>query len=349
VDDSALMRRVISEIIQRDPHIQVVGTAMDGIFALQKIEELNPQVVTLDLEMPRMNGIEALQIITRKYRVPVIIVSGCSTESASLTCKALLQGAFDFVAKPRQAASDHMEDIAQELISKIKVAAERGVPVAPLEPSPAPPYAEKAARVDRTRFASVVAIGVSTGGPSALLQVLSGLPPDFPGTILIVQHMVEGFTEMFARRLNECCAIDVGEAQPADPLLAGRALICPGNRHLKVRRLPRGGLAVLAQDEPVNGHRPSADVLFRSVAQEFGGSAVGVLMTGMGEDGAEGLGELKRAGGMTIVQNEESCVVFGMPKAAIDRGHASRVLPLEALAGAIQAHCAFLEGAAVLR
>jgi two-component system chemotaxis response regulator CheB len=185
----------------------------------------------------------------------------------------------------------------------------------------------------------VVAIGVSTGGPNALQYVLSQFPPDFPGTILVVQHMPDGFTDMFARRLDEICAIQVKHAQSGDLLCAGRALICPGNRHIKVKRLPLGDVAVLNDEPRVNGHRPSADVLFRSVAEEFGSQSLAVLMTGMGDDGAEGMGAVKAAGGMTIAQNEESCVVFGMPKAAIDRGYALRVVPLDAMASTLQVQC----------
>jgi two-component system chemotaxis response regulator CheB len=178
----------------------------------------------------------------------------------------------------------------------------------------------------------IVAIGISTGGPNALQYVLSQIPADFPASILIVQHMPEGFTEMFAKRLDECCAIEVQEARSGDLLVAGRVLICPGNRHIMVRRMPRGDMAVLSDGPPVNGHRPSADVLFHSVAQQFGLTAVGLLMTGMGEDGAEGLGALKAAGGVTIAQSEDTCVVSGMPRAAISKGYTDKVIPLEGIA-----------------
>jgi two-component system chemotaxis response regulator CheB len=232
-----------------------------------------------------------------------------------------------------------MPQIAQELITKIKAAAQsRGVKVRPV-----PEILTRAQKVlpDTSKPVSrVVAIGVSTGGPHALQYVLSQLPGDFPGSILVVQHMPEGFTEMFARRLDEICAIGIKEAQSGDLLLAGRALICPGSRHLKVKRLPLGDVAVLSDDPRVNGHRPSVDVLFRSVAEEFGSRSLAVLMTGMGDDGAQGMGEVKAAGGMTIAQSEDSCVVFGMPKAAIDRGYAIRVVGLDVLANTLQAQCA---------
>jgi two-component system chemotaxis response regulator CheB len=186
----------------------------------------------------------------------------------------------------------------------------------------------------------VIAIGISTGGPNSLQYVLSQLPADFPAAIVVVQHMPEGFTELFARRLDECCAVDVKEAQTGDLLLAGRVLISPGNKHLKVRRMPQASVAILNDDPAVNGHRPSADVLFYSVAAEFGSDSLGVLMTGMGEDGAEGLGAMRRAGALTIAQDEQSSVVFGMPRAAIERGHAARVVSLDAMANTLQVNCA---------
>ncbi len=337
VDDSALMRKLIPQILATDDSIQVVGTAMDGNFGLKKIEELHPQVITLDLEMPGMGGLDMLKEIMRRHRLPVIVVSSHSTQGASVTLKALSMGAFDFVAKPSD-VSANMPEIAAELISKIKAAAQsRGIVYRPLQAGP-PPSA-KATPNQRQRPNRVVAIGASTGGPHALHYLLSQLPRDFPGTILIVQHMPESFTEMFSRRLEEVSAISVKEAQSGDLLLAGRALVCPGSRHLKVKRLPLGDVAVLADEPPVNGHRPSVDVLFQSVADEFGSESVAVLMTGMGDDGARGMGYIKAGGGITIAQNEESCVVFGMPRAAIERGYASRVVALEVLAHTIMAQC----------
>lgn len=340
VDDSALMRKLIPQILARDSGIEVVGTAMDGAFGLKKIEELKPDVVTLDLEMPRMDGMEALRHITRRMRVPVIVVSALSTEGAHATFKALALGAFDFVAKPRDAASVHMDEIAQDLIAKIKVAASTKIRTAPEPPSfGEAPKAAKPIFRPRQEPTKVVAIGISTGGPNALQYFLGKLPGDFPGSIVVVQHMPVGFTQMFAHRLNESCSIDVKEAQSGDLLVAGRALICPGDRHIKVRRMPLGNAVVLADDARVNGHRPSVDILFRSVAAEFGSRGIGVLMTGMGEDGAAGLGLIKNAGGLTIAQSEETCTVFGMPKAAIERGFAMRIVPLDMLANTLSNQC----------
>jgi two-component system chemotaxis response regulator CheB len=233
-----------------------------------------------------------------------------------------------------------MQESARELIAKIKAAAQsRGIQIGPPEEVPQPALRPKAKSADLRQPTKLVAIGVSTGGPQSLEYLLSQLPHDFPGTIVVVQHMPEGFTEMFARRLDECCSLRVKEAQSGDLLQAGRVLICPGSRHLKVRRLPLGDIAILSDDPRVNGHRPSADVLFKSVAEEFGDRSLGVIMTGMGDDGAQGLGLIKAAGGITIAQSEQSCVVFGMPKAAIERGHAMRVVDLDAMANALQAQC----------
>lgn len=337
VDDSALMRKLIPQILQSDASIQVVGTAMDGNFGLKKIEEVNPQVVTLDLDMPGMGGLDMLKEIMLRHPVPVIVVSAHSTQGASVTLQALSMGAFDFVAKPID-VSANMPEIARELIAKIKAAAQsRRVTIS--QPLEAQKQLPKTAPQPRTKATRIVAIGISTGGPQALQYLLPQLPKNFPGSIVIVQHMPLGFTEMFSRRLEDICSISVKEAQSGDLLVAGRALICPGNRHMKVKRLPMGDVAVLNDEPRVNGHRPSVDVLFKSVAEEFGDKSIAALMTGMGEDGAQGLGMVKAAGGMTIAQSEESCVVFGMPKAAIERGYALRVLPLDALANTLQAQC----------
>lgn len=345
IDDSALMRKMITQMLARDISIEVVGTAMDGTFGLKKIEELRPDVVTLDLEMPQMDGIETLKHIMKRGPTPVIVVSSHSTKGATETFKALQWGAFDFVAKPQENAGMTMETIADELVAKVKAAdasRKSKSAVAPVvsdrlqdaRKRPRPPASA------RTLPSKIVAIGISTGGPNALLYLLSQLPADFPGTILIVQHMPQGFTQMFADRLADSCAIEVKEAQSGDMLLAGRALICPGNRHMRVRRMPLGDVVVLSDDDRVNGHRPSADILFRSVAQEFGSKTLALIMTGMGEDGAEGIGAVKESGGLAVAQDEASSVVFGMPKVAIERGHVNRVVALDLLPNLLQVHCA---------
>lgn len=332
VDDSALMRKMIPQILSRDPAIEVVGTAMDGIFALKKIAELKPDVITLDVDMPRMDGLETLRIIVGDFGIPTIMVSSLTLKNADLTFRALNLGAFDFVAKPKDAISIHITEIGEELVAKVRAAAGSvGARLrAPKYQPPAAPPVKREGVLPRSRTEKILAIGISTGGPNVLSYLLPQIPLDFPASILIVQHMPVGFTEMFANRLNSCCAIEVKEARDGDLVFPGRALIAPGNRHLKIKRLPLGTIAVLSDTPAVSGHRPSADVLFHSVALEYGKSAVGLIMTGMGADGAAGIGEIKAKGGLTLAQDEASCVVFGMPKVAIEMNHIAKVLPLDA-------------------
>ena len=338
VDDSALMRKLIPQLLQGDPSIEVVGTAMDGLLGLKKIADLRPDVVTLDLEMPRMDGLDMLREIVRKYAIPVIVVSSHTSKGAYSTLNALSRGAFDFVAKPTDSSKGGLELIAKELAVKIKVAAISGPPKQtfniPAPPPPAPKPQSTEARPTRT-----MAIGVSTGGPNALHYLCSQLPADFAGCLLIVQHMPEGFTGMFARRLNECSPIHVTEALSGDFLRPGRAFVCPGNRHMKIRRTSLGDMIVLVDQAPVNGHRPSVDVLFHAVAKELGKQSAAVLMTGMGDDGAAGMRAVQEAGGVTVAQSLESCVVDSMPRAAIEAGYASRIVPLDALPSILQILC----------
>jgi two-component system chemotaxis response regulator CheB len=337
VDDSALMRKMVPLILSSDPDIEVVGTAMDGIFALKKIKDLSPDVITLDVNMPRMDGIETLRHIMEDFGIPTLIVSSLTEKDAGLTLQALEAGAFDFVTKPQDAISIHIKDIGYEIIEKVKAAYDN--PGAKLKIKKVKPSGEakqpavirrEAQRVFKGKPpGEVLAIGVSTGGPNALSYLLPQLPGDFPAAIVIVQHMPAGFTDMFAKRLNTICQIEVKEAMDGDLLSEGRALIAPGDRHLKIKRSPLGAVAVLSNAHPVSGHRPSADVLFHSAASEYGGRATGLIMTGMGSDGAEGIGEIMANGGLSIAQNEESCVVFGMPKAAIEKRYIKRIVSLE--------------------
>ncbi len=339
VDDSALMRKLIPQTLLRDASIEVVGTAMDGLMGLKRIEDLQPDVVTLDLEMPRMDGMEMLRQITRKHHIPVIVFSAHTEEGADSTLRALSLGAFDFVTKPQEAASGNLEHVAWELASKIKAAAASGAPKMIITEAVAR-QGERKILVQPRRAPHVVGIGVSTGGPNALQYLFSQLPENFPGCLLVVQHMPEGFTEKFARRLDESSPIAVKEAQSGDLLLGGRALICPGNRHMKVHRMERGDVAMLVDGSPVRGHRPSVDVLFQSLAQAFRAEAKAVIMTGMGDDGVAGLGAVREAGGFTIAQSPDTCVVDSMPRAAIDRRFAMRVVSLDRLAGVLQGICA---------
>ena len=330
VDDSALMRKLISDILSKDPAIEVVTTAMDGLFALKKIPQVKPDVITLDLDMPRMDGLTALRYIVHDHQIPVILVSSLTTTGGNLALEGLAIGAVDFVTKPADAISAHIQEIARELIQKVKVASTvtvGRVPHAALPPPAPEQVLEKRSRSEV--LTKIVAIGISTGGPNAISMILPQLPADFGAAILIVQHMPEGFTHMFAGRLNQSCRIRVKEAGEGDRIEPGLALIAPGNRHLKIAKLNKRGVAVLSASPAVNGHRPSADVLFDSVSKEFGKETIGLLMTGMGEDGARGLGRIRAAGGYTMAQDEESSVVFGMPKVAIEMGHADEIVSLD--------------------
>jgi two-component system chemotaxis response regulator CheB len=344
VDDSALMRKLIPALLEQDRNIHVVGTAMDGAFALTKIQELRPDAVTLDLEMPRMDGIETLREITRHYQLPVVVVSAHTREGAAATFKALHMGAFDFVAKPKDVLELGIQTIATELIGKIKAAV--------ASPMCRRPVVQVAASAPKSALkhpvgpaSKVVVVGLSTGGPNTLEALLSQLPADFPAAILVVQHMPTGFTETFARRLNQSCSLEVKEAQSGDLIATNRVLICPGGFHMRIRRMPLGDIVVISGDATVNSHRPSVDVLFRSAAQEFGANAIGLLMTGMGEDGAEGMGALQAAGALTIAQDEASSIVFGMPRAAIERGYANYVVGLNHISETLVAHCGQSRGA----
>jgi two-component system chemotaxis response regulator CheB len=333
VDDSALMRKMLSQILRTDPGIEVIDTAMDGVFALTKIEKLRPDVITLDVDMPRMNGIETLKHIVEEFGIPTIIVSSMANRNAEMTLKALELGAFDFILKPQSAISVHIQDIAVEIISKVRAAAENPIARLKIKKVPEPLDRQQKKPLEQAGSPeSLLAIGISTGGPNALSYLLPLLPKNFPAGILIVQHMPEGFTGMFASRLNSISEIEVKEARDGDLVLPGRALIAPGNQHLKIKRLPLGTIAVLSNAAPVNGHKPSADVLFRSAVREYGAKVTGLIMTGMGNDGAQGMAEISRSGGCTIAQEEKSCVVFGMPKAAIELGVINQIVTLEEIA-----------------
>ncbi len=337
VDDSAVVRQVLGGLLSDDPGLRV-ETASDPLIAMERMKRRRPDVIVLDLEMPRMDGMTFLRKLMGEDPIPVVVCSSLVGDG-STAMDALAEGAVDVIAKPKIGVKDFLEEAAQLLIDTVRAASQaqvlrrlRGRTSLPagstvpgvLRPSarPAPEY--------------IVAIGASTGGTDALHQLLAALPKNSPA-LLVVQHMPEGFTSAFARHLDKTCAIDVKEAATGDAVVPGRALIARGNHHLQViRRGPRFEVEV-AIGALVNRHRPSVDVLFRSVAKASGKRAIGVLLTGMGSDGAEGLLEMRRAGARTIAQDASSSVVFGMPKAAIDRGAASRVLPLESIAAALLA------------
>ena len=330
VDDSALMRKMIPMIISTDKNIEVIGTAMDGDFALKKIPDLRPDVITLDMDMPRMDGLTTLSVIVKEYRIPVILVSSLTKQGAEITLKGLEIGAFDFVPKPHDAISVHISKISQELIGKI-IAASRWSRPNFREPIPAKnkPLLRAAAPLMSPAPDYVVAIGISTGGPQTLAEILPLLPADFPAGIVIVQHMPEGFTDLFAKRLDTLCNIRVKEAVSGDIVSAGKAFIAPGGKHLKVKKTDFGIMTVISQTPSDSNHKPSATVLFRSVAEEFGNKAIGIIMTGMGDDGVEGLGEIQRKGGVTIAQDEKTSIIYGMPKVAVEKGFVDVVLGLD--------------------
>jgi two-component system, chemotaxis family, protein-glutamate methylesterase/glutaminase len=332
VDDSAVMRKLLSTALARDRDIEVVATAMDGLMALHKVARFRPDVITLDLEMPGMDGLEVLRQLQDLHDAPVLVVSAHTGEGAAITVSALSLGAVDVVTKPRALETAGLQRMVAELMTKVKAVAGRRW----RRPRAAAPLAPPRRIAPSTgAAAAVVAIGVSTGGPAALAHLLPRLPVDLPAAFVVVQHMPEGFTAMLAHRLDQSCALEVLEARNGDLLAPGRLLLAPGGRHLRVRQTFRGPVATVAAGPEVCGHCPSADVLFRSVAETFGSRAIGVLLTGMGEDGAAGLMSIRAACGYTLAQDEESCVVFGMPKVAILRGAASEVVPLERMADAI--------------
>lgn len=331
VDDSAVMRKLIPRILNEDKEIEVVATAMDGDFAIRKIEQLRPDVVTLDVDMPRMDGISTLNHIMSKFRIPVLMLSSLTTRGASLTLKALEIGAVDFICKPR--SPSRIGEMAEELISKVKAAARSNL-VSTADLPAAMPLAVKPAPMFSVRDGAdkVLAIGASSGGPNALRYLLPKIPADFGTGIVVVQHMPESFTAIMAKWLDQICQVEVREARDRDVVAPGRVLIAPGNIHIKIKKTAVGGMVLLESGKPVGGHMPSVDVFFKSVAAEYGRHATGLIMTGMGTDGAEGIGEIKKAGGLTLAQDRESCAVFGMPRAAIEKGNIDRVVPLSELA-----------------
>ena len=328
VDDSALMRKLLAEILSRDPELEVIGAAADPFVAREKILRLQPDVITLDVEMPRMDGITFLEKLMRAHPMPVVMVSSLTERGCEATLRALELGATDFVTKPKLDIQAGTLDLAEELIEKVKAAAAvRLRPVrrpAVANPAPAP----RASALQFKTTHKVLAIGASTGGTEAIREVLAAMPPDAPG-IVMVQHMPERFTTSFAERLDHLSRIRVKEAADGDRILPGHALLAPGNFHMEVVRSGAEWRVRVFAADPVNRHRPSVDVLFHSCARELGRNVVGVILTGMGADGARGLAAMKSAGAHTIAQDEASCVVFGMPKEAIAAGGATEVLPLD--------------------
>ncbi|GAB2798101.1 chemotaxis response regulator protein-glutamate methylesterase [Halomonas shantousis] len=325
VDDSALIRDLMSEIINSQPDMEVVATAPDPLVARDLIKRTNPDVLTLDVEMPRMDGLDFLERLMRLRPMPVVMVSSLTQKGSEITLRALELGAVDFVAKPEIGIRDGMREYTQLIADKIRVAA-RSRPRTLRRDTQAPVSLPQ--NVPLLSSEKLIIIGASTGGTEAIRSVLEPLPANSPA-ILITQHMPGGFTRSFAERLNRLCRITVKEAEDGERVLPGHAYIAPGDHHLKLARSGANYVVRLDDGPPVNRHRPSVDVLFHSAAQSAGRNAVGVILTGMGKDGAAGLLEMRQAGAHTLAQDEESCVVFGMPREAIALGGAVEVASLE--------------------
>ena len=356
VDDSALMRNLISRIIETTPGLRVADKAMNGIFALQKIPRCNPDIIVLDIEMPGMNGIEFLKERRKLgFDIPVVILSSVAKKGAQITMEALALGAADFITKPSGSVSSDIHTVAAELGRLLLVWGTQyqrtkgrtplqydfEAPERMFEPMPA-----LEARAARTRSSrpeppkpvrpggaiELIAIGISTGGPNALRDVFAKIDADLPQPIVVVQHMPPGFTEEFAKSLDRICPLDVKEAADGDLVRPGRILIAPGDRHIEIEKRPLGAIARLSEAPPMNGHRPSADVLFASVARQYQNRALGVIMTGMGRDGARELGSILKEGGYTLGQDEASSIVYGMPKVAYELGHVQKQVALNDMA-----------------
>ncbi|MBA7561225.1 Protein-glutamate methylesterase/protein-glutamine glutaminase [subsurface metagenome] len=362
VDDSALIRNLVSRMFDDIPDIQVIGKAMNGRFALQKLKKMNPDIIILDLQMPEMNGIEFLK--ERKKRgieIPVVILSAIARKGAKITMEALSLGASDFVLKPSGSATRHIYKTKDRLVDLIKIYGSQfkkesakkagganGAPSSRLQPSPPQPVAAKqpATQQVKARLAKgpgtpvkrsslpieIIAIGISTGGPNALRGLFPMIRSDLSVPILVVQHMPAGFTEEFAKSLDQISPLEVKEAADGDIIQTGRILIAPGDKHLEILDKPLAKIVRLSEKPEVNGHRPSADVLFASILQAYGGRSMAIIMTGMGRDGVKGIGAIYRAGGLTIAQDEASCIVFGMPRVAIDKGYIHKVLTIGMMA-----------------
>jgi two-component system chemotaxis response regulator CheB len=344
VDDSSLVRQTLQEILSSDPEICVAATAPDPFAAAERISREVPDVITLDVEMPKMDGITFLQRIMSQRPIPVVICSSLAEAGSETALKALEYGAVEIIQKPRLGTKQFLEESRIRICDVVKAASQakpRPVVISrAVEPkrSADAVIARSDSRAMIRTTEKVVIVGASTGGTEALRVFLEEMPPDAPG-IVIVQHMPEHFTASFARRLDELCRISVKEAQNNDTVMPGRALIAPGNLHTLLKRSGARYFVEVREGPLVSRHRPSVDVLFRSAARYAGKNAIGVIMTGMGDDGAHGLLEMKEAGAFTFAQDEATCVVFGMPHEAIKLGAAQRVLPLEALAGAVLGQC----------
>jgi two-component system chemotaxis response regulator CheB len=345
VDDSALVRQILTEILSADRQIEVVGVASDAHVAREKIKSLNPDVITLDVEMPKMDGVTFLRNLMRLRPMPVVMVSSLTEHGADVTLDALAMGAVDYLPKPKIDLAATLKDYGDQLTEKVKMAARARVrALDPQRPMPQLPQAKPSYGADAVIPAGaparhlrttdrIIAIGASTGGTEAIKEVLMGFPPDTPG-VVVTQHIPKAFSGPFAKRMDQCCQMTVYEAQDGQQILPGHVYIAPGDQHLLVIRDGARYVCRLDDGTPVNRHKPSVDVLFRSVAQNVGRNAIGLLLTGMGKDGARGMKEMREAGSPTIAQDEATSVVWGMPGEAVSIGAAEKVLPLGEIASA---------------
>ncbi len=344
VDDSAVVRQVARDILARDPQIELIGAVSDPLFAMERMKQQWPDVIVLDIEMPRMDGITFLRKIMAERPTPVVVCSTLTEKGAETTMQAMAAGAVTIITKPKLGLKQFLADTSSDIIGAVKTAAAANVRRLATGAATAVPGKLSADAVLPSAPAAmarttdrVVAIGTSTGGTQALEAVLTRLPAVTPG-IVVVQHMPEKFTEMFAQRLHGICRMEVREAANGDRVMPGRVLIAPGGRHMMLRRSGAQYHVEVADGPLVNRHKPSVDVLFRSVAQVAGANALGIIMTGMGDDGARGLKEMHDAGAATVAEDESTCVVFGMPKEAIKLGAVDRILPLDAIPREIVAY-----------
>jgi two-component system chemotaxis response regulator CheB len=351
VDDSALVRSLLTDIINRQPDMQCIGAAADPLAAREMIRNLNPDVITLDVEMPRMDGLDFLDKLMRLRPMPVVMVSTLTERGADVTLRALELGAIDFVAKPKIGVADGLRLLADNITDKIRIAAKARVSKAKASaPSTAAasPRAAQPAALGRLSTEKIIFIGASTGGTEATREVLAALPADVPA-VMITQHMPPGFTNSYAARLDGLCRMRVKEATDGERVLPGHAYIAPGGLHMAVERSGANYIARVRDGEPVNRHKPSVEVLFLSAAKVVGPNALGVMLTGMGSDGAHAMKALRDAGSWNIAQDEASCVVFGMPKEAIAAGAVHEVLPLGAIAPRLIEHLRKTAGLATSR
>ena len=353
VDDSALVRSLLGEIINRQPDMECVGAASDPLVAREMIRAINPDVLTLDVEMPRMDGIDFLGKLMRLRPMPVVMVSTLTERGADVTMRALELGAVDFVAKPKIGLADGIRALETDITDKIRIAASARVRRAPTASAPAEAAAAQASAaaprpVGRLSTEKIIFIGASTGGTEATRELLMQLPADSPG-VMITQHMPPGFTTSYAKRLDGLCRIRVKEATDGERVLPGHAYVAPGGMHLSVERSGANYIARVRDGEPVNRHKPSVEVLFKSAARVVGPNALGVMLTGMGADGATAMKEMRDAGSFNLVQDEATCVVYGMPREAVAAGAAHEVLPLNQIAGHLMDRLRQTGGAALHR